>query len=151
MPNRLTQPRPVSKEYTFPKETIEQQKLIAWVDVFHMDKSPFLFAIPNGGSRHPAEAKRLQAEGVRAGVLDLFFYQARGGYHGLFIEMKRRKGSSSVVTGGQRGFIRRAREQGYKCVVCWGCDEAKAELTAYWSLPAFGSTPVPEYDVLQLD
>lgn len=129
-----------------PLETYEQQKLITWVDTFHMDKSQYLFAIPNGGSRHPAEAVRLKAEGVRPGVLDLFFYQPRGGYHGLFIEMKRRRGSTSVVSGGQRGFIDRARKQGYFCAVCWGFDEARAALETYWGLPMASSPPEVTFD-----
>lgn len=146
MPNRLTQPRPKvgEKGFQFPRETIEQQKLISWVDVFHMDKSPYLFAVPNGGSRHPVEAARLKAEGVRPGVPDLFFYQARGGYFGMFIEMKRRKGAKSVVTGGQEGFMKRARVQGYLCVVAWGCEEAKEALLGYWSLPATGKAPADD-------
>jgi|SRR5580692_5306302 hypothetical protein len=131
-----------------PKETIEQQKLIMWVDTFHPEQSKFLFAVPNGGSRHPAEAARLKLEGVRPGVPDLFFYRARGGYHGLFIEMKRRKGSTGVVTGGQRGFIERARQEGYKAVVCWGCEEAKKALTEYWSNTANAAPPEDPIDLL---
>ena len=37
-----------------------------------------MFRIPNGGSRHPAEAARLKAQGVKAGVPDLCIPVARG-------------------------------------------------------------------------
>jgi len=53
---------------------------------------PVLFAIPNGGARDARTAGSLKMEGVRKGVRDVFFACARAGAHGLFIEMKKRKG-----------------------------------------------------------
>lgn len=124
-----------------PLETHEQQKLITWVDTFYPTQGKLLFAIPNGGSRHPAEAVRLRAEGVRPGVLDLFYMEARGTYHGLFIEMKRAKQSLSVISGGQAGFIKRAKQKGYAVVVCWGAKQAQDALVWYWGLPEYGQPP----------
>ena len=37
-----------------------------------------VFHIPNGGSRHPAEAARMGARGAKAGVPDLCIPAARG-------------------------------------------------------------------------
>lgn len=46
-----------------------------------------ILAIPNGGWRHPATAKRLRAEGVRPGVPDLFIPSWN-----VWVEIKRAKG-----------------------------------------------------------
>ena len=54
-----------------------------------------LFAVPNGGKRSRIQACILKGEGVRAGVPDLFLAVARGGYHGLFLELKTEKGRIS--------------------------------------------------------
>jgi hypothetical protein len=54
-----------------------------------------LFHIPNGGARgdnarsNAIRGAAMKAEGVKAGVYDLFLPVARGGWHGLFIEMKK--------------------------------------------------------------
>lgn len=55
-----------------------------------------MFAIPNGGSRDKAEAANLKAEGVKAGVPDIFLPVQRHGYAGLFIELKRPKTDQSA-------------------------------------------------------
>ena len=51
-----------------------------------------LFHVPNGGRRSKGEAVRFKAQGVRPGVLDYFLPVARGGHHGLAIELKRHDG-----------------------------------------------------------
>jgi hypothetical protein len=48
-----------------------------------------LFAIPNGGQRNIIVASKLKAEGVRAGVPDLFLAFPKKDAAGLFIEMKK--------------------------------------------------------------
>jgi len=63
-----------------------QQACVRWFRMQYPDK--IIFAIPNGGKRDVREASRLKAEGVLAGVPDLFVPEARYGFHGLFIEMK---------------------------------------------------------------
>jgi hypothetical protein len=46
------------------------------------------FAIPNGGKRSIGTARKLKAEGVKAGVLDWHLPIKRGAYIGLWIEFK---------------------------------------------------------------
>ena len=68
-----------------PTEAQEQMTLFSWA-AMQSGKYPelnLLYHVPNGGSRHKAEAGRLRAEGVKAGVPDLCLPVARGQYHGL--------------------------------------------------------------------
>lgn len=81
-----------------------------------------LFAIPNGGHRHKAVAGRLRAEGVRAGIPDVFLAWPAQGRAGLFIELKRVKGGR--VEPEQRQWAQRLTAAGYRCEVCRGADEA---------------------------
>jgi hypothetical protein len=76
-----------------------------------------LYAIPNGGDRHPVVAAKMKAEGVRAGVPDYCLPVARGGYHGLYVELKTPTGYPSRE---QRAWIAALREQGYRAEVCRG-------------------------------
>ena len=69
------------------------------------------------------------AEGVKAGVPDLFLAVPRDPHHGLFIEMKRADGGR--VSNEQREWISRLKKQGYKVVVCHGCVAAIKEIQDY--------------------
>ena len=91
-----------------------------------------LWATPNGGVRHMGTAIKLKAEGVKAGVPDITFAYPRGKYHGLFIEMKRRK--LGRLSPEQSSFIEALRGVGYKVEVCKGCDCAIEVLNNYLSL-----------------
>lgn len=44
--------------------------------------------IPNGGLRDKRTAARLIGQGVHSGVPDVFIPAARGGYHGIYVELK---------------------------------------------------------------
>lgn len=75
----------------------------------------FLFAIPNGGARHIAVARKLKAEGVKAGVPDVFLPFPVHPFAGLFIEFKSAKGT---LTDGQRVWLDALAEYGYQTAVC---------------------------------
>lgn len=82
-----------------------------------------IFAIPNGGLRSKATAGKLKAEGVKAGVPDLFLPVVKHGslgilYYGLFMELKIGR---NVPTGEQEAWLRLLREQGY--YTCWIYDD----------------------------
>lgn len=76
-----------------PTEAVEQEALFRWAVLQPTESGiRLMMHIPNGGYRKPSEAARFRALGVRAGVPDIFLPVARGGYHGLWIELKRRRG-----------------------------------------------------------
>lgn len=79
------------------------------------------FAVPNGGGRSKREAGRLKAEGVTAGVSDIFCSVARGGRHGLYIEMKSLTGYPSRE---QVAWINDSIDEGYAAAACRGANVA---------------------------
>lgn len=114
-----------------PTEAQEQEALFYWASIEQRryPELALLHAIPNGGSRHPVEAKHLKAQGVKAGIPDIFLPVARQGYHGLYIELKRVKGG--CVSEAQQRWLDYLREQGYKAEVCRGFEEARREIVVY--------------------
>jgi hypothetical protein len=85
-------------------------------------------AIPNGGFRTKVTAAKLKAEGVKAGVLDTHLPVARGGYHGLWIEMKYGR---NKPTEEQKWWIEELRSQGHFVTVCYGWEPAAETLEHY--------------------
>lgn len=115
-------------------EAAEQIKLFRWVDLVSKNYYPelrLLYHIPNGGSRNELEAVNLKKQGVRAGVPDLCLPVARGGYHGLYIELKYGK---NKPTEKQLEWIEALRDEGYAVSICWGFEAARAELEKYLKL-----------------
>ena len=88
-----------------------------------------MFAIPNGGERNLKVASNLKAEGVRAGVADVFLPVARRGLHGLFLEMKFGKNSTTPE---QKEFLSNVELQGFATAVCYSFERAKAAILAYY-------------------
>ena len=78
--------------------------------------APLLFAIPNGGRRDYVAAAKLKAEGVVPGVPDLLLAVPRGGFHGLWIEMK--NGKAGELSTAQKEMHINLRAQGYRVEVC---------------------------------
>jgi len=106
----------------------EQVMLINWWRMQYKQYKYHLWAIPNGGSRHIVTAVNLKAEGVLAGVSDLFLMIPNTKYHGMFIEMKAKTGK---VSDSQKEFMAAASSMNYLAVVCYGFEEAKEEITKY--------------------
>lgn len=79
-----------------------------------------LFAIPNGGHRGKGQATKLRAEGVLAGVWDLFWLDQM-----TWIEMKTPKGKLSQS---QIEFGKRAEAAGYKLIVGYGFSDAVTQI-----------------------
>lgn len=117
-----------------PSESQEQATLFTWA-YMQREKYPelqWMFHVPNGGMRDKVTAAKLKREGVKSGFPDVALMLQRGGYFGLFIEMKRQKGG--VASKEQKLWLAHLNEQGYKAVVCNGFEEARRQLLHYLSL-----------------
>lgn len=114
-----------------PREGLEQATLFSWAQMqsWRWPELELMMHIPNGGKRSKSEAARFKAEGVKSGVPDIFLPVPRGGYHGLWIELKRREGGT--VSREQKEWIARLTEQGYRAAVCRGWEEASEEIKRY--------------------
>lgn len=112
------------------REGQEQEIVFQWAKL-NESRYPclrWIHHIPNGGSRHPAEAAKLQRQGVKKGISDIFLPYAVGDHHGLYIEMKWDK---NVPTIEQSAFLDFAARGGYKTAVCYSADEAIAVIEEY--------------------
>ena len=87
-----------------------------------------MYHVPNGGYRSKKTAMMLKGEGVKSGVPDIVLPVARGGYHGLYIELKVGK---NKPTDNQKKFMAALNDQDYLAIVCWGFEEARAAITEY--------------------
>lgn len=114
-----------------PAEEVEQTCLFRWAALQSgaMPELQMLHAIPNGGKRSKAEAARMKAAGVKAGVPDMCLPVPRGEYHGLYIELKRQKGGR--LSDEQRIWLGKLREQGYAAYMCCGWNEAAETIMRY--------------------
>lgn len=104
--------------------------VIKWAQSFDIYKN-YLFHIPNGGYRHPKEAKKLKQMGVKPGICDLFFAYPSGNYHGMWIELKSVGGCLSTT---QRNWIRMMRDVGYYVACVNNFDDFVKEITFYKNL-----------------
>lgn len=108
-------------------EASEQIAVIEYCALRRID----VFAVPNGGKRNALEAHNLKRQGVKAGVPDLMIPIAKGGYHGLFIEMKVGR---NKPTDKQKEWLERLSRNGYKAVVCYGADAAIDTIDKYMGI-----------------
>lgn len=114
-----------------PSEEQEQIVVIEWRDLMlpQFPDLKWLIHIPNGGLRSKTEAVRFKRLGVRAGVSDLLLPVARCGYHGLWVEMKRRQGGR--LSPDQKDWIDGMNAQHYLALRADGAEEACEILYKY--------------------
>lgn len=122
-----------SKRHNVQHEGEEQAALFDWA---YLQRNTYpeldlLFHIPNGGSRNRLEAANLKQQGVKAGVPDLCLPVARGGFHGLYIEMKYGK---NKPTENQNEWMNALQNQGYAVAVCYSWEQASKVITDYFKL-----------------
>lgn len=124
----------------FNKEHFEQKCLFQWANLnkLNMPALNLMFAIPNGGvrpfkfdkdgNRYSTQANKLKAEGVKAGVPDIFLPYPKGKHHGLFIELKV---GNVRPTENQAMWMKALSKVGYKAALCYGFEEARDVIKTY--------------------
>ena len=113
----------------------EQSALMLWIrSGAVLDAWPeleYLYAVPNGGWRHKRTARIMKAEGLKRGVPDLHLPVSRGGYHGLWIEMKFGK---NRPTADQKKWLEFLEGQGHMVGICYSFEQAQAFIIQYLAL-----------------
>ena len=114
-----------------PTESAEQIALFQWASLAALNRPELglLVAIPNGGWRTLETGARMKREGVKAGFPDIMLPVPRGKYHGLFIEMKRRRGGHFDEF--QKVWAKELIGQGYYHCVTMGWEHAVKVIEAY--------------------
>lgn len=113
-----------------------QSAIITWANT-QVGKYPelkWLHAIPNGGRRDAKEAMALKSQGVKAGILDLSLDVARGGFHGLKIELKKPGKNCLKPSQEQSEYIDFCIDQGYECIVSNDFEQVKKLIISYLEL-----------------
>lgn len=118
------------KQKIYPSEAQEGYALIQWC-CLHPICAHYIFHIANGGSRNRVEAINLKRSGVRAGVSDYFLPYPINGFHGLWIELKRRDKIKSKPTKEQSKWLDSMKKLGYAASIAYGWEEAKEIILKY--------------------
>ena len=115
-----------------PTEHDEQVKVIQWCDAHHDRRISRIYSHLNGLRAPIGAAIKAKVSGGRKGIPDLFLPVPCGGFHGLYIEMKRLKGGS--LTPEQKDWIKFLSDSGYKAAVCKGHKSAIEVIKEYLEL-----------------
>lgn len=113
-----------NKKEIIPYEFWEQCKLFEWAEE-EKGRYPELRLLNgslNGVKLTEGQSMKCKRTGMRKGWPDVNLPVARGKYHGLYIELKRRKGG--VVSDIQREILGLLQDQGHLVHVCKGYREA---------------------------
>lgn len=125
-------PRKVRRDASGKKlEYDEQKAFVKWVRTTYPQHRRRLVAIENAS--HKGSLMRCamaKATGMVEGASDLFFRFPCGGFHGLWIEMKKHDGKA---TPDELRFQEEARADGYAAVVCLTAEAAKVAFRRYLS------------------
>ncbi len=91
----------------------------------------------NGVKMSITQAVGMKRAGMLKGSYDITLKVARGGFHGLSIELKRpaEKGKAKgVLSAEQKWYGARLEQEGSSVHVCWGWDSAREVIEHYLSL-----------------
>jgi len=109
----------------------EYKLQVAVVNYLKMQYNDSVYCASLGGQFQPYHSQRVKAKrtGYIAGFPDLFIYEAKGGFHGLAIELKVK---GNYATESQKKWITKLNERGYSAKVCTGFDQTKQVIDDYF-------------------
>lgn len=87
-----------------------------------------IYAVPNGGHRHPIVARKLRAEGVTAGIWDILVDIPISPFPGMRIEVK---AGRNTLTPDQTLMGKLYLRAGYALAVCRTSEEILTMITNY--------------------
>lgn len=128
-PKVKPKPKRKPKKVSDPNNPLERDEQRIVVVYSQKRKLPY-YAVPNAAKRTMWEAMHAKRDGLQGGIPDLVYPVGLHGYHGLYIEMKRRHGA--VISPKQRYWHRLLAILGYRMEVCHGADAALAVLGDYF-------------------
>ena len=111
----------------------EEKVQIAVVNYLKMQYPKALFTATMGGQyqKHHSQRRRAKATGYLKGVSDLLIFEPKGGYCGLFIELKRDK--KCYPSAEQKLFLSNATQRGYYAVCAKGFEQCKEIIDKYFN------------------
>ena len=119
--------KPRKAKLAVPTERSEQRSFVKWFYMQYPNKRLAKFC--NEGKRTELQTSLLIYEGMLVGAPDMVIFVARRPYHGLLIEMKRRK--HGIVSKAQQEQIAYLNSEQYLAIICFGWDDAREATIKY--------------------
>ena len=111
----------------------EAEEQIAVVDWCQAMRIPIAH-IPNEGKRSPQYGAMMKRMGLQKGFPDLFIPMPKGGFHGLFLELKAQGGKTTKE---QEEWLSLLNENGYAVCVAVGALQAVEKIKRYVRLQTY--------------
>jgi hypothetical protein len=138
----MKKPRTIRRKNAHPEHD-SQVALFQWAKLMEprYPELALMFAVPNGMRTSMRTAIKAKAEGLKAGVPDVWLPVPNRApfkdgylylYTGLVIEMKAPKGRASDA---QHWWLEELTDQGWRCEVCYSATEAIAAVCEYLNIP----------------
>jgi hypothetical protein len=115
-----------------------QGEIFSWIDnadnQLLIPELALIYSIPNAGKRSRIHGGLMKATGLKSGVPDLCCPLPRGGYNGLYVELKTFKAfraKNHSLSENQQIWIERLRKFGFKVEVQWNVPETINIIRSY--------------------
>ncbi len=118
------------KKISAPSEETEQIHLMQWCRwaEYKYPELAAIYHVPNEGKRSASTGGKLIKMGLRPGVPDICLPVPKGGYSGLYIELKRIGGKPTEE---QIDWLELLNNYGHCVAICEGAEAAERVITAY--------------------